>query len=176
MKLATFQAPGSGRSTGRGGRGRPGRRVRDGPDRRRCAGGASQPRVADGPWPLDRGRAARAGPGARARSTRSASTTPSTSTRPARSSPSSRSCSSRSAARSRRPAVRSAAPTVVRRLDYEGELTIVIGADGADRRLLHRRRRHRARPPGPRAAVDPGQGRRHVLPVRPVDHDRRRGP
>ena len=67
-------------------------------------------------------------------------------------------------------------PEVVRRLDYEGELTIVMGRGGRDRRLLHRRRRHRARPPGPRAAVDARQGRRHVLPVRPVDHDRRRGP
>ena len=44
-----------------------------------------------------------------------------------------------------------------------------------DRRLLRRRRRQRARPPGPRAPVDPGQGRRHVLPVRPLGHDRRRG-
>jgi 2-keto-4-pentenoate hydratase/2-oxohepta-3-ene-1,7-dioic acid hydratase in catechol pathway len=40
-------------------------------------------------------------------------------------------------------------PEVVRRLDYEGELTIVMGA---------------------------GQGCGHLLPVRPLGHHRRRGP
>ena len=45
-----------------------------------------------------------------------------------------------------------------------------------DRRLRGRRRRQRARPAAPRAAVDARQGLRHVLPVGPVDHDRRRGP
>ena len=32
-------------------------------------------------------------------------------------------------------------PEVVKRLDYEGELAVVMGADGADRRLRGRRRR-----------------------------------
>ena len=66
-------------------------------------------------------------------------------------------------------------PEVVRRLDYEGELTIVIGAGGEIAGLLRRRRRHRPGSAGARAAVDARQGRGHVLPVRAVGHDRRRG-
>ena len=44
-----------------------------------------------------------------------------------------------------------------------------------DRRLRGRRRRLRARPAGPRAAVDARQGRPTLLPLGAVDHDRRRG-
>ena len=67
-------------------------------------------------------------------------------------------------------------PEVVRRLDYEGELVDRDGRPRRDRRLLRRRRRQRPRPAGARAAVDAGQGRRHVLPVRALGHHRRRGP
>ena len=67
-------------------------------------------------------------------------------------------------------------PEVVKRLDYEGELAIVIGAGGSDRWLLRRRRCQCPRPSAPRAAVDARQGGRHVLPVRTVGDDRRRGP
>ena len=67
-------------------------------------------------------------------------------------------------------------PPVVRRLDYEGELGDRGGRGRRGRRLRGGRRRQRARPPAPRAAVDARQGRRHVLPVGPVDHHRRRGP
>ena len=73
-----------------------------------------------------------AGAGARAARpcTPSDSTTPPTSPRWAVTRRRRRSCSSRSAGRWRRPAARSAVPEVVRRLDYEGELVIVIGAGG----------------------------------------------
>ena len=43
------------------------------------------------------------------------------------------------------------------------------------RRLRGRRRPLRPRPPGPRDAVDARQGLRLLLPLGPVDHDRRRG-
>ena len=39
-----------------------------------------------------------------------------------------------------------------------------------DLRLHRGQRRHRARPAAHRRAVGPGQGLRHVLPARPVDH------
>ena len=64
-------------------------------------------------------------------------------------------------------------PKVVRRLDYEVELAWSWGRR-RDRRLRGRRRRLRPRPAGARAAVDAREGRGHVLPVGPVDHDRRR--
>ena len=43
------------------------------------------------------------------------------------------------------------------------------------RRLRGRQRPLRPRPPGPRAAVDARQGLRLLLPLGPLDHDRRRG-
>ena len=43
------------------------------------------------------------------------------------------------------------------------------------RRVRRRRRRQRPRPAAPRAAVDAREGRRRLLPVRPVGHDGRRG-
>ena len=45
-----------------------------------------------------------------------------------------------------------------------------------DRRLGGRRRRQRPRPAGRRGAVDAREGLRHLVPVGPVDHDRRRAP
>ena len=59
-------------------------------------------------------------------------------------------------------------------LDYEVELALVMGAGRRDRRLRRGRRRLRPRPPAPRAAVDAREGRRHLLPARPVGHHRRR--
>ena len=49
------------------------------------------------------------------------------------------------------------------------------GRRRADRRLHDRRRHQRARPPGPRAAVDARQGCGHVLPGRALGDHRRRG-
>ena len=51
---------------------------------------------------------------------------------------------------------------------------MVIGAGRQDRRLGGRRRRQRPRPAAQRGAVDARQGLRHLVPVGPVDHDRRR--
>ena len=50
-------------------------------------------------------------------------------------------------------------PEVVRRLDYEGEMVIVMGARGEIGGFSHRRRRLGPRPPEARASVDAGQGR-----------------
>ena len=58
------------------------------------------------------------------------------------------------------------APAVVRRLDYEGELAVVMGAGRRGRGLRRRRRRLGARPAAARAAVDPRQGLRRLVPVR----------
>ena len=66
-------------------------------------------------------------------------------------------------------------PEVVRRLDYEGELAVVMGAGGEIAGYTVRRRRQRARPADAATAVDAREGRRRVLPVRPVDDDGRRG-
>ena len=73
-----------------------------------------------------------------------------------------------------RRAARCRCPAVVRRLDYEGELAVVMGPDGDRRGLRRRRRRQRPRPAAPRAAVDAREGLRRLLPVRPVGDDRRR--
>ena len=70
-----------------------------------------------------------------------------------------RSCSSRCAGSVAAPGGPIACPEVVRWLDYEGELTIVMGAGGQIAGYSHRRRRDRQGPPGARAAVDPRQGR-----------------
>lgn len=59
---------------------------------------------------------------------------------------------------------------------HEGELAIVIGADGAIGGYCVAKRRQRARPAAPRAPVDSRQGRRQLLPLRALDHDRRRDP
>ena len=53
---------------------------------------------------------------------------------------------------------------------------VVMGAGGAVAGLRRGRRRQRARPAAPRAAVDAREGLRRLLPVRPVGHDGRRGP
>jgi 2-keto-4-pentenoate hydratase/2-oxohepta-3-ene-1,7-dioic acid hydratase in catechol pathway len=75
-------------------------------------------------------------------------------------------------------------PAGVERLDFEGELAVVIGrlardvpvtrALGRRPRLHLRQRRHRAGPAEDRRAVDARQGLRHVLPDRAVDRDRSR--
>ena len=83
-------------------------------------------------------------------------------------------------------------PPQSQRVDYEGELAVVIGrhlprrparaGDRRDPRLHDRQRRDRPRPAEEGRAVDPRQGLRLVLPARPVDRDRprparlRRGP
>ena len=74
----------------------------------------------------------------------------------------------------RRPAARSSARRPRQALDYEVELVLVMGAGQHDRRLRGRQRRLRPRPPALRGAVVTRQGLRHLLPVGPVDHDRRR--
>ena len=77
-------------------------------------------------------------------------------------------------------------PAYTDELDYEGELAVVIGRTAPRRagrgrrpgprlRLRGDERRDRPRPPARRAPVDPRQGRRRLRPVRPLDHDRRRG-
>ena len=66
-------------------------------------------------------------------------------------------------------------PEVVRRLDYEGELAVVMGAGGEVAGYAVADDVSARDLQAPRAAVDAGQGRRRLLPVRPVDHDRRRG-
>ena len=70
------------------------------------------------------------------------------------------------------------------RVDYEGELAVIIGrlcrdvpqgAGGRCHLRLHlRQRRDRQGPAGQGRAVDAGEGLRHVLPARAVDGDRRR--
>ena len=73
-------------------------------------------------------------------------------------------------------------PRISERVDYEGEIAIIIGRRcriRAPRRYQSRHRRlhvpqrcHRARPPEARRAIDPWQGLRHLLPVRPGRRDR----
>ena len=110
-----------------------------------------------------------------ARCTGSASTTARTRPRPARSGRRRRSCSRRCRPPPRRRAARCAAPR-----PCDGWTTRASWrwswAPAARSPATRCRRRQRARPPAPRAPVDPRQGRRHVLPLGPVDHDRRRGP
>ena len=68
----------------------------------------------------------------------------------------------------------SARPKATSALDYETELVLVMGAGQHDRRLRGRQRRLRPRPAALREAVGARQGLRHLLPLGPVDHDRRR--
>ena len=174
MRLATFIPPGATPRAGRGPRRGGGRASRTGRSvRERLAAG--DPTPADGErWPARRRAAARAGPapGAifgiglqlrrpRGRDRRRAA---GGADRVHEGPPAPRAPPSG-------PVVR---PPVVRRLDYEGELAVGDRRGRRGRRLRGRRRRQRPRPPAPRAAVDPGQGRRHVLPVGSVDHDARR--
>ena len=79
------------------------------------------------------------------------------------------------------PGVAIQLPPDSQRVDYEGELAIVIGRPCRDvpeaarprrRPRLHgRQRRHRPGPPAGRRAVDAGEGLRLVLPPRPLDRD-----
>ena len=165
---------GSRRAARRRGRRRARRRVRRRRRRRRRARGA-QPCAPARSRGRSRGRRCSRRSRAPGRSTRSASTTPKHVEETGAQPPEAPIVFVKVAGSVAPPGGPVRCPEVVRRLDYEGELTIVIGAGRRDRRLLRRRRRHRARPPGARAAVDAGQGRRHVLPVRAVGHHRRRG-
>ena len=65
-------------------------------------------------------------------------------------------------------------PAVVEQLDYEAELVVVLGADDEIAGYAVADDVSARDLQSTRAAVDAGQGRRHVLPLGPVDHDRRR--
>ena len=75
-------------------------------------------------------------------------------------------------------------PRLTERLDYEGEIGVVIGrrarnvksadAAGVHSGLHAGQRRHRARPAKERRAVDARQGIRYVLPGGPVHRSARR--
>ena len=130
MRLATFLPPGGGSAARRRGPRRRGRRFADGTTvLDRLASGDRSPgrrrRVR-----ARRGRAARARRSARARSSASASTTPSTPRRPGAPARGADRLHEAARARPRRPNAPMHAPAVIRRLDYEGELAVVMGAGG----------------------------------------------
>ena len=175
MRLATFLPPGGGEPLAGEVRGDDGRRVRRRLDRARPArlrrpdaGGRRRVRAR-------RGRAARARRRGRARSSASASTTPRTRAETGGTLPEA-------------PIVFMKLPTLGRgaqRADQRARGRAAPGLRGRARRRHGRRRRGRglrgrrrrlgARPAAARAAVDPREGLRRLVPVRPVDHDRRRG-
>ena len=111
---------------------------------------------------------------ARRRSSASAATTPRTSPSSAPSSPRSRSCSSSCRSRASRRAARSSARRPTRRSTTRPSWSLVMGAGNeiagyAVANDVSARDLQRSR-----GAVVARQGLRHLLPVGPVDHDRRR--
>ena len=123
----------------------------------------------------------------RASSSPSASTTASTPPRPARSRPRSRSSSIRRSPRMQGPDDDVALPEGSEQMDWEVELGVIIGNDGAARarrtgavlcrRLLPRQRRVRAALADPsRRAMGEGQELRHIRAARPLSGDGRRNP
>ena len=132
--------------------------------------GGAAAELGDGDWPLDEVTLLAPVPRP-APCTRSGSTTPATSRRPAASGPRRRSCSSRWPARSPAPGGPDPLPRGGAAPGLRGRADDRDRRRRRHRRLLRGQRRQRARSAGPRAAVDAGQGRGHVLSVRAVgDH------